>query len=403
MIYQSERLPALRGASVRLDAKVDESGVWQQRLLDEKSLIVLDLFCGAGGLSLGFQNAGFFTAAGVDADPWAAMSHGHNLLSRSVVRDISSIDDPALFMRELGVPRVDVIVGGPPCQGFARVGRGKLRSIEREAYYSEVLNNLYREFVRFVDVLKPAAFVMENVPDMARYDGGKLLEKIKGSFPGYVVDHRILDAALYGVPQRRKRLFVQGNRLGLKVVWPEPTVAQRFVTVKDAISDLPVRTPPSLEEVLPYRPESQTEYQVLMRKDVLPEHRDVVFDHIIRQVREDDKIIFNLLPQGGKYRDLPEYLQRYRTDIFDDRYWRLINDQPAWTVTAHICKDAYRYIHPDQCRTLSIREFARLQSFPDHFRFAGPRTERLRQIGNAVPPLLAEHIAASLYQQLTAE
>jgi DNA (cytosine-5)-methyltransferase 1 len=241
---------------------------------------------------------------------------------------------------------------------------------------------------------------MENVPDMALYDEGKLLEKIKGSFPRYAVDHRILDAVHYGVPQRRKRLFVQGNRLGLKVVWPKLTVAQRFVTVKDAISDLPVRTPPSLEEVLPYRPESQTEYQVLMRKKVLPEHREVIFDHIIRQVREDDKMIFNLLPQGGKYRDLPKDLQRYRTDIFDDKYWRLINSEPSWTVTAHIRKDAYRYIHPDQCRTLSIREFARLQSFPDHFRFAGPRTERLRQIGNAVPPLLAERIATSLYHQL---
>jgi DNA (cytosine-5)-methyltransferase 1 len=401
--YRSERLPSMRGECIRLDSKVEEeSGLerWQQRLHDEKSLIVLDLFCGAGGLSLGFQGAGFFTAAGVDAEPWAAMSHSYNFLSKSVVRDISSIDDPALFVRELGLPRVDVIIGGPPCQGFARIGRGKLRSIEREAYYSEVLNNLYREFVRFVEILKPMAFVMENVPDMALYDEGKLLEKIKGSFPRYAVDHRILDAVHYGVPQRRKRLFVQGNRLGLKVVWPKLTVAQRFVTVKDAISDLPVRTPPSLEEVLPYRPESQTEYQVLMRKKVLPEHREVIFDHIIRQVREDDKMIFNLLPQGGKYRDLPKDLQRYRTDIFDDKYWRLINSEPSWTVTAHIRKDAYRYIHPDQCRTLSIREFARLQSFPDHFRFAGPRTERLRQIGNAVPPLLAERIATSLYHQL---
>lgn len=373
---------------------------WQQRLLDEKSLIVLDLFCGAGGLSLGFQSAGFFTAAGVDAEPWAAMSHSYNFLSKSVVRDISSIEDPVRFIHDLGLPRVDVIIGGPPCQGFARIGRGKLRSIEREAYYSEVLNNLYRDFARFVEILQPMAFVMENVPDMALYDEGRLLERIKGSFPGYTVDHRILDAVHYGVPQRRRRLFVQGNRLGLKVVWPELTATQRLVTVKDAISDLPVRNPPSLAEVLPYHPENQTEYQVLMRNEVLPEHQDMVFDHIIRQVREDDRIIFSLLPQGGKYRDIPEDLRRYRTDIFDDKYWRLINSEPSWTITAHIRKDAYRYIHPEQCRTLSIREFARLQSFPDHFRFAGPRTERLRQIGNAVPPLLSKHIARSLYHQL---
>ena len=313
--YRSERLPSMRGEFIRLNPKNEDllgQERWQQRLNDEKSLIVLDLFCGAGGLSLGFQAAGFFTAAGVDAEPWAAMAHSYNFLSKSVVEDISNIADPAVFVRDLGLPRVDVIIGGPPCQGFARIGRGKLRSIEREDYYIEVLNNLYREFVRFVEILQPMAFVMENVPDMALYDEGRLLERIKGSFPDYNVDHRILDAAYAGVPQRRKRLFVQGNKLGLKVLWPKLTVAQRLVTVHDAISDLPVRTPPSLEEVLPYCPETQTEYQVLMRKKVPPEHRDKIFDHIIRQVREDDKIIFNLLPQGGKYRDLPKDFQRSR-------------------------------------------------------------------------------------------
>src|SRR6266545_4057753 len=401
--YRSQKLPAMRGEMIRLKAQIEEiSGQekWQQRLEDPKTLIVLDLFSGAGGLSFGFQDAGFCIAAGVDIEPWAAMSHGYNFLSKSVIQDISSIVDPAQFLRDLDIPRVDVIIGGPPCQGFARIGRGKLRSIEREDHYKEILNNLYREFVRFVEVLQPMAFVMENVPDMARYDEGKLLERIKGSFSDYVVDHRILDAVHAGVPQRRQRLFIQGNRLGLKVCWPRLNVAQRLITVQDAISDLPVRTPPSLEEVLPYQPEIQTQYQELMRKKVPPEHRNKIFDHIIRQVRDDDKIIFSMLQEGGKYRDLPEELQRYRTDIFDDKYWRLIKSEPSWTVTAHIRKDAYRYIHPEQCRTLSIREFARLQSFPDHFRFAGPRTERLRQIGNAVPPLLGKTIAKSLYHQL---
>lgn len=401
--YRSKRLPSMRGELIRLQARIEEiSGVenWQRRLNDPKSVIVLDLFAGAGGLSSGFQDAGFFIAAGVDLEPWAAMSHAYNFLSKNLVRDISEITDPERFIRDLGLPRVDVIIGGPPCQGFARIGRGKLRSIEKEAHYKEVLNNLYREFVRFVEVLQPMAFVMENVPDMARYDEGRLLERIKASFTGYEVDHRILDAVHAGVPQRRQRLFVQGNRLGLKVRWPRLTAAQQLTTVRDAISDLPFRLPPSLEEVLPYHAENLTDYQRLMRKRVLPEHRHVIFDHIIRQVREDDRVIFNMLREGGKYRDLPEEFQRYRTDIFDDKYWRLINDEPSWTVTAHIRKDAYRYIHPEQCRTLSIREFARLQSFPDHFRFAGPRTERLRQIGNAVPPLLAESIATSLYHQI---
>lgn len=401
--YRSQKLPAMRGEFIRLKPRIEGlpgQENWQRYLDDPKKLIVLDLFSGAGGLSFGFQEAGFFIAAGVDIEPWAAMSHGYNFLSKSIIQDISHITDPAQFLRELGIPRVDVIIGGPPCQGFARIGRGKLRSIDREDHYKEVLNSLYREFVRFVEILQPMAFVMENVPDMARYDNGKLLERIKESFSDYDVDHRILDAVHAGVPQRRQRLFIQGNRLGLKVRWPQLVAAQRPVTVCDAISDLPVRTPPSLEEVLPYSAETLTDYQALMRRKVLPEHRDMIFDHIIRQVRDDDRVIFGLLPEGGKYRDLPKELQRYRTDIFDDKYWRLINSEPSWTVTAHIRKDAYRYIHPEQCRTLSIREFARLQSFPDHFRFAGPRTERLRQIGNAVPPLLAETIAKSLYHQL---
>ncbi len=217
--YRSAKLPTMRGEFIRLESKIEERfgpEMWQQRLEDPKSLIVLDLFCGAGGLSLGFQEAGFFVAAGVDVESWPSTSHGYNFLSKGVVQNIATIIDPEQFLGDLGIPRVDVIIGGPPCQGFARIGRGKLRSIEREDYYTEVLNNLYREFVRFVEVLRPMAFVMENVPDMARYDDGELLRRIEASFPGYTVDHRILDAVNAGVPQRRQRLFIQGNQLGLR-------------------------------------------------------------------------------------------------------------------------------------------------------------------------------------------
>jgi len=236
---------------------------------------------------------------------------------------------------------------------------------------------------------------------MARYQNGEILKRIKQNFDDYTIDWQILNAVDYGAPQKRQRLFVQGNRIGQKVHWPKLHAARRHVTVRDAIGDLPDRTPPSLEEVLPYDPQQPlTEYQQKMREGVRPDHENKIFGHIIRQVRDDDRLIFSLLKEGQKYRDLPAELQRYRTDIFDDKYWRLIYDQPSWTVTAHIRKDAYRYIHPEHCRTLSIREFARLQSFPDRFLFAGPRTERLRQIGNAVPPFLARAIALVLHQQL---
>jgi DNA (cytosine-5)-methyltransferase 1 len=157
------------------------------------------------------------------------------------------------------------------------------------------------------------------------------------------------------------------------------------------------------DEVLPYHfPPDPTDYQRRMRERMPTDHLHIVWDHITRQVRDDDQVIFTILPQGGKYRDIPEEWKRYSQKGFNDKYWRLYENKPSWTITAHIAKDAYRYIHPTQHRTLSVREFARLQSFPDHFRFAGPRTERLRQIGNAVPPMLAQEIATRIREQILA-
>jgi DNA (cytosine-5)-methyltransferase 1 len=159
------------------------------------------------------------------------------------------------------------------------------------------------------------------------------------------------------------------------------------------------------DEAIPYQPcNEQTPYQQHMREGVPDDQTHVIWDHITRQLREDDQAIFAMMPQGGKYRDLPDEWKRYQQDgkNFADKYWRLIANEPSWTITAHIAKDAYRYIHPTQNRTLSVREFARLQSFPDRFRFCGPRTERLRQIGNAVPPLLAQSIARSIVEQIYA-
>lgn len=413
-LRRSAKLPSRRGEFIRLPPKLnvpDNREQWQAQLDDPASIVVLDLFCGAGGMSLGFEAAGGFPAAGVDQDAWAVMSHSYNFLSKGVVQDICAIADPHAFLDELGIPRqrVDIIIGGPPCQGFALIGRGKLKSLgaEKEAYYRDVLNNLYREFIRFVTALQPVAFVMENVPALATYEGGVLLQRIKDAFPGYTVDHKILNAEFFGVPQSRRRLFIQGSRLG-SVRWPDVAEAlHRPITVDEAIGDLPVRLPGMLtDEALPYGGgNTQTPYQRSMREQMPSEHVDVVWDHITRQIREDDKVIFAKMKQGDKYRDLDDEWKRYRhkePGSFDDKYWRLYADRPSWTITAHIAKDAYRYIHPTQDRTLSVREFARLQSFPDRFRFCGPRTERLRQIGNAVPPLLAKAIASTIVEQICA-
>jgi DNA (cytosine-5)-methyltransferase 1 len=409
-LRRSAKLPSMRGEFIKLPPKLATSAhleQWQERLRDPHAIVVLDLFCGAGGMSLGFETAGCFPAVGVDQNSWAVMSHSYNFLSKGMVQDICAIPDPRAFIEELGIQRpIDIIIGGPPCQGFALIGRGKLKSLgpEKEAYYRNVLNNLYREFIRFVTELQPLAFVMENVPALATYENGILLERIIQAFPDYTVDKRILDAEYSGVPQSRRRLFIQGSRIG-NICWPDVAEAlHQPVTVAQAIDDLPERAPGMLsDEALPYHLESaRTRYQRLMREQMPDDQVHVVWDHITRQLREDDQAIFAMMPQGGKYRDLPDEWKRYQQDgkNFADKYWRLIANEPSWTITAHIAKDAYRYIHPTQNRTLSVREFARLQSFPDRFRFCGPRTERLRQIGNAVPPLLAQSIARSIVEQI---
>ena len=407
--YRSKPLPRVAGTKIQLTARIDEDdglAHWQQQINDPTQIIVIDLFSGAGGLSLGFHQSDFFVAAGIDKDPSSVMTHGYNLLSKSVQRDLSEIDDPRQLLQELNIPRVDVIIGGPPCQGFSRVGRGKLRSVDLEDYYNSVINELYREFIRFVEELKPLAFVMENVPDMATFNNGELLQKIKNTFEdqlGYTTDSKILNAADFGVPQHRKRLFVQGNQLGMPVVWPgKDQYVHPPVRVCEAIGDLPKCSPPCTDEEQIYSSDSPTNYQRLMRRYMPEDQKHLVFDHIIRAVRDDDKIIFSLMKEGDRYCDIPEELRRYRSDIFKDKYWKLYWNEPSWTITAHIRKDSYRYIHPDtdQGRMLSIREFARLQSFPDHFRFCGAPTRRMQQIGNAVPPLLAESIAKGLHDQI---
>lgn len=409
-VRRSKKLTSMPGELIRLGAKIDRPGGlkrWQRRLDDPSTIIVLDLFCGAGGMGLGFQDAGGFVAAGVDQDHWAVMSHSYNFFSKGIVKDICNIPDPKAFLQELGIPRVDIIIGGPPCQGFALIGRPKLRSLgaEREAYYRNVINNLYREFVRFVLELQPLVFVMENVPAMASYkdEEGEILKRIEQAFTGYTVHPKSLNALHARVPQDRQRLFIQGNRIGMPLVWPTKK-SRQHITVAQAINDLPERDPGMLsDEVLPYSANgNRTTYQKRMRRDMPTDHQDVVWDHITRQIRDDDKVIFAMMRQGDKYRDLPDEWKRYGQDNkkFSDKYSRLYEDKPSWTVTAHIAKDGYRYIHPTQNRTLSVREFARLQSFPDSFRFAGPRSARLRQIGNAVPPLLAQSIARGIVNQI---
>jgi len=366
--------------------------------------VVLDLYCGAGGMSLGFSMAGYHIGLGIDHDPLACQTYGHNFAGSCTQVDVRSIDDPEDFVRRHGLEHVDVIIGGPPCQGFSRVGRGKIRKLRGDStYIHDPRNQYYRDFIRFVEALRPLYFVMENVPDLQYYyDGdGFLLDKAVHCLEGlgYTVRPQVLQADQHGVPQNRKRLFLIGNRLGNAIPDIMGTRGTEEVTVWEAISDLPIVPHAHRQDEMEYEPRGElTQYQQEMREGA----GNVLYNHQTRWHNQQDLAAFAWLPEGGKYVDLPAEYKRYRDDIFKDKYWKLYRERPSWTIEAHIGKDTYRHIYPSRSgepeppRTISVREAARLQSFPDRFRFMGPFTRQFYQVGNAVPPFLARAVARAI-------
>jgi DNA (cytosine-5)-methyltransferase 1 len=368
---------------------------------------VLDVFCGAGGMSLGFKNAGCQILGGIDSNQYAIKTHHHNFpLSKLKLpnQDIKELQD--LAQLDLKSGEIDIIVGGPPCQGFSIAGIAKMQALGRDLK-SDDRNSLYKEFVRFVDHYKPLCFVMENVDNLA--NKSEIIAQIQNDFSstGYKVDYKVLNACDFGVPQKRKRVFIIGIRSDLNVEPIFPVANQNaFVSVGQAIQDLPDVEPvinplgarknsrkPS-DKNQKYRFPPQSEYQGKMRKNKTDE--DGVLNHICRSHNDKDIEIFKYLKQGEKYKDLPQEMMRYRSDIFVDKYRRLVLNTPSWTLTAHMSKDGLAYIHPLQNRSISVREAARIQSFPDDFVFCAPMTEMFKLIGNSVPPLLAEAIAKPL-------
>ncbi len=386
---------------------------------------VLDVFCGAGGMSLGFQNAGCKILGGIDNNPHAIRTHQRNFinckLSKLAAQDICYIDLQKLPIKP---KEVDILIGGPPCQVFSRVGIGKMKSLGKQVD-RDARNFLYQEFVRFLDYYKPLFFVMENVDYLFKKNDifPKILKDLelglpgrREDYPGYRIHHRILTASEYGVPQVRQRLFMVGVRqdLELEFEFPKP-LRKKPISVGEAISDLIPLTPP----YIPLRQKStgvkqmdipkhylsfpQYDYQKKMRKNITKQNNpERVMNHICRSHNPVDMICFAMLAPGGKYLDLPESMRRYRWDIFEDKYKRLPWDKPSWTLTAHMRKDCLAYIHPKQNRSISVREAARLQSFPDDFVFDAPMTRMFELVGNSVPPLLAEAIAKPIVKQVQA-
>jgi len=360
----------------------------------------VDLFSGCGGLGLGLERAGINLVAAADSDAPALETYAANLESLTWCGDLADPEPFLQFLADRGVSGVDVIAGGPPCQPFSRAGSSKIRSLVASGSRPEVDErvDLWRSFAAIIDALSPRAVLLENVPDMATWDDGSVLLDMLQSLRerGFVPEARVLQAERYGVPQHRQRLFVVARRSG---VFTWPVESKTPIDLKAAIADLPSIPGGQRDSVLPYDG-PQTDFQIAARRSVPDDEGSVIYDHVARAVREDDAEAFELLQPGQTYRDLPERLKRYRDDIFDDKYKRLAWDAVSRSITAHIARDGYWYIHPDQARTLSTREAARIQTFPDTFRFCGHPSVQLRQIGNAVPPALGEVVAKCLVRTL---
>lgn len=358
--------------------------------------IAVDLFSGAGGLSLGLERAGYQVVLSVDHDAAAVQTHLANFPGAALNLDLSSPDEIDGLIELLSGLELDLVAGGPPCQPFSRAGRSKIRDLVQRGYRDPLdpRRELWQAMLRVIEETKPKAVLMENVPDMALGDDMRTVRHMARELEnwGYDTDMRIVDAWRYGVPQHRQRLIFVAVRQGF-YEWPKDSGEP--ISLRDVISDLPRLGNTTGARELKYRG-PKTDFQREARGEVAPEHASLVFDHVTRPVREDDRRAFELLKPGARYSELPEDLKRYRDDIFDDKYNRLPWTGLSRSITAHLAKDGYWYIHPREHRTITVREAARIQTFPDHFRFSGSRSDAFRLIGNAVPPRLGEVVGREL-------
>ncbi|SEB20558.1 DNA cytosine methyltransferase [Pedobacter hartonius] len=341
--------------------------------------IGIDIFSGAGGLSLGAESAGIKIGFAVEKDPSAAKTFGRNHPGVKVLcEDITKIN-PKFHM---GSASPFIVFGGPPCQGFS-LSNTKTRSDENSN------NKLFSEFVRFVNVLQPEWFLFENVEGITNYNQGNTVLKIKECFReiGYDTTEAVLYASDYGVPQHRNRFFMVGNRKGINFEFPQKH--DKKVNVQEALADLPVLVNgdnfPIAQYTLPFSDIS--EYAAKMRADSVTPLQNFVS-------RNQDYVIerYKHIKQGENWKAIPaELMGNYSntSNCHSGIYKRLDANKPS-VVISNYRKNML--IHPFQDRGLSVREAARLQSFPDSFVFEGPLSHIQQQIGNAVPPLLAEAI-----------
>lgn len=333
---------------------------------------IVDLFSGAGGFQIGFERQGFEVVLSTDFDSDCETVHKINRPNVPFLRmDIHDLSEDIISKYITENEEIDVLIGGPPCQGFSTIGK-RISSdpVKRNAF--DPRNTLFREYIRILKYLKPKFFVMENVQGLLTRDKGRIFEEIKNRFTetGYDFNYVILNAADYGVPQIRNRVFFYGNRIGVKMHPPVPGFGEKtgipYKTVGETINDL---------------------------ADV---DNDPVINHVPLKHGEINIRRYALIPEGGRLPEdnLPPELYRKN---FGNTFKRLHRNKPSLTmVPGH---NAFP-IHPWLNRSLTVREAARIQSFPDDYVFAGPRQKQCMQVGNAVPPLLAEAWAKYIKKEL---
>ena len=370
--------------------------------MKKKKLKFADLFCGAGGLSYSFKKAGHELCLALDSDKYSIQTLKHNFKKSSDLIKHISIED---FLKKKNKKlKVDIVIGGPPCQGFSTANRQNIINDPR--------NKLYKYFLEFIKVYKSKYILIENVVGIRKKAGDiiKSFEKIN-----YYVDYKVLNVADFGIPQNRKRLFFFG--IDKKDPNHKEKVSSFFKILsnkknkkyylKDALFGLP--------KIIPMRKKNNTtnEYMEsginILKKKISTnnyiekinnkETINYVFNHKARYNNSRDIEIFKRLPQGAdsthsSIKDIMPY--KNRSKIFKDKYFKLSNKKICKTITSHMKFDCNMYIHPTQARGLSPREAARVQSFPDNYFFVGPVSRCYSQIGNAVPPLLSKFICEAI-------
>lgn len=455
--------------------------------MSERRLTVIDLFSGAGGFSLGFHAAGCRILAAADSDAVASETFRRNF-ARLQPDSPPHVHGGSGGNLDRAEPEVlsgecpDIVIGGPPCQAFSRLGRAKLDSLSVGGFETDPRNSLYRRFLDAVEKLQPRAVVMENVPGMLTVGGVNYAGLVTGGLAalGYRAGYAVLNAVWYGVPQFRERIFFIGIRADQEVApsapptthatelpdgytrpvravapslpfddeWdrdlgqlavPASRIETDAVSVREALDDLPASTE-HLTELrrarrdfripLTYQQPPHSDYARLMRTWAGFTVSAGVDDHVVRRTPRDYEIFRRMQPgdrfpealaiaRGMHAQELERlaklgqapspateeweeletrFVPPYDDQEFPDKWRKLIPERPAWTIPAHLSKDSYSHIHYDgeQARMISIREAARLQSFPDAFLFTGNMGDCFRQIGNAVPPLLGHAIARRL-------